>query len=396
MKIKLFFCVLLSMAFCGASAQKNGKEENEFRRTESMTLHSDRNLPRVGDQIIKLEASYLSPGKDGDSIVWNFNALQLNGEEYPVNYFKTSKTDLAGIENSSMQQYSVSRDSLLLKIDENPLSIIRLEKPEVIMVFPAVYEDERTGYFYGKGKYCDRLELDVAGLTHSKVDGYGTLILPENDTIPDVLRVCSVKKTSTYSRPVTSGFKIDTPCDSSLSHEQVLFRLEQDTACTVTKSYRWYAQGSRYPVLEITQINGVINGDTVRSTQKAYVFHPLDQQELPEDTANLAVRKQDLPEKGSSPQATGMDEINTITNWIIKTYPNPVIDQMKISLQSDVPGKAQVSVYSLQGQLIYQKEFGVPAGSHTETLDMNLLTRGSYILKVEIGNKSERKVIVKQ
>ncbi len=358
-------------------------------------LNRETNLPRSGDQIIKLEASFIHPGQSGKEVIWDFNDLQLNGKEYPVKYFETTKSDLAGIENSSMQTYLVSGDSLLLKVHEDPSTLIRLEKPEEIMIFPAKFGDERTGYFYGKGKYCDRLQLDVTGVTYSKVDGSGTLILPENDTLLNVTRVYTEKITSVYSCPITPGFDLSIPRDTALSYHDVLERLKQDTTYQITETYRWYAEGNRYPVLETVQTSRIINGESLINKEIAYIFHPIDQQELPEDKANLAILDKNNTKKPPISYVTGKEKLNVETGSI-KTYPNPVANYLNISLKSDNQGNAQVFLYSLQGQLVYKNNFQVQSGNHEETLDMSRLAKGSYILKVQVGDKSEKKVIIKQ
>ncbi len=380
MKIKFNPLILISLACYGMMAQN-----------PPGVLRSQTNLFRAGDEVVKLEASYVSPGDTGKGVTWNFSSLQLTGGEYPVNYFKTTGgATLAGTENRSVQQYLVSGDSLLLEVDENRLSFTRLEKPEVIMVFPASYGDERKGHFYGRGKYCERLEMDVAGLTHSRVDGYGTLILPGNDTIPRALRVHTSKITWTDFRPVSGEFDVNTPRETPLSYQEVLLRWQQDTAYTETGSDRWYVEGNRYPVLEITRTCRKVNGKEVHSYGKTYIFHPLDQQYLAEDTANLALLEE---VKKSYPAGNGQ---LTMESWKVQTYPNPVVNELSISLQPERATEVRASVYSLQGQLVERKVFPAAGGVHTETWDLSRLPKGNYILLIQAGGKSDKKVFVKQ
>ncbi len=414
MKTKTFFLVFLSFLFITGGSLRAEKEYERWVRLKSKldpvglrssvsqstqsvsyALQPELYVPRTGDHLIKLEASYLFPGDPGDNVVWDFNHLQLSGTEYDVDYLNHPSSRLTGVENSSMNQYVISGDSLLLRGQENPLHLIRLEKPEVIMVFPAKYGDERTSYFYGKGKYCDRLELDVAGFSYTRVDGSGTLILPENDTIANALRVHSIKLTLTDSRPVSPGFDIKALRETPLTYDDILSHLEQDTIYTVTEAYRWYSEGSRYPVLECIQTWNELNGKAFNKQEKTYVYHPVDQKaELPLDTANLALLEKKDKKDPELRVTTGKEKLE-VSALEIKTYPNPVVKDLYIDIQSDHQVEAELFVYSLQGQLLFKQEFQVQAGTHVEAVDMSRLAKGSYVLQVQAGNKSEKKVIVK-
>ncbi|GHU89915.1 hypothetical protein FACS1894155_07580 [Bacteroidia bacterium] len=416
MKTKFISLILFSLFITGTGIQ--AKEENSRRHAEltgkpgvpprsvatkrtenageaSPTLETERNLPRAGDRLVKLKAVHHPPGEPGADVTWNFNDLQPADGDHEVNYASYPNSELTAIENSSLYYYVISGDSLLSIGQENPLTVIRLEKPGDILIFPLKYGDERTGWFYGKGKYCDRLELDVSGLTYIQVDGYGRLVLPENDTICDVLRVYSSKITRTDFRPLTPGFDINAPRETALSYEDILTSLEQDTAYYVTETYRWYAEGSRYPVLETVSSRQVINDKTVNPVENTYVFHPLDQKELPEDKANQAILE-DKAAKQPSLRATGNEKIVVNGGFTIGIYPNPVVNDLQISLHLSQEEPVAVSLYNLQGQLLLRKDFTGKTGDAVHTMDMSRYARGSYILKVQAGDKSERKVIVKQ
>lgn len=358
-------------------------------------LNPETNLPRSGDRFIKQEAPYRSPGAAGEEAVWDFRSLAADDTESPVSYFETPQSPLSGVENRSVQTYRISGDTLLLDVDEDPQTFIRLEKPEEVMVFPVRFGEERRGHFYGKGKYCERLELDVAGLNYTLADGFGTLILPGNDTIRDAVRVYTAKATSVYSHSITPEFEIDSPRETPLTYEEVLARLEQDSARMITESYRWYAPGNRYPVLEIVRKGLETNGEVAVLTEKSYIFHPLDQQWLPEDEANRTVLEKQRALDPSRGTITG-NETPDVSLAGIRTYPNPVHHELSIALQPEQAGQVQVSLYSLQGQRVLHQVFQVESGSHVETLEMGSLPRGSYMLVVQAGDKSERKVIVKQ
>jgi hypothetical protein len=362
---------------------------------DSPVLSSERNLPRTGDAPVRLKAAFLPAGNSGTDATWDFNQLQVNGEEHEVHYLATLRSTLTGMGEKSMHYYRVSGDTLLVNGYEDSKRLIRLEKPEEVMLFPMKYGDERTGWFYGKGMYCDRLELDIAGLTYTKADGTGTLVLPENDTLRNVLRVYTAKITLTDSRPLAPGFDLDAPVETPPDYNELLLRLELDTVHTLTESYRWYAEGSRYPVLEKETVQRIIGGQTAVLSENTYLFHPLDQETLPEDTANQALRDK-KPAGQNTGYPAGNEQISVTGGFTVSVYPNPVVNELQISLQLQQPGPVVVSLYNLQGQLLSRREFRMSGESAVETVNMSRFARGSYILKVQAGDQSERKVIVKQ
>lgn len=368
-----------------------GKQELELK--ESNILYSTRNFPRTGDQVVKLEASYINQGDQGENVTWDFNHLKLTGGEYELGYQVTPMSLLTGIENATMHSYMISGDSLLVYCYENPLTLVYLEKPEEVMIFPMSYKDERTGFFYGKGKYCDRMEMDVAGITYSRADSYGMLVLPENDTIYNVLRVYTAKITLTDTRPISPDFDIHSPRETPLAYDDLLKRLEQDTVYTFAETYRWYAAGSRYPVLETGSSQVVVNERALSMTNRTHVYHPVDQQiELPTDPENLAIAEKESVTKS----VTGNEESITNSRFGIKTYPNPVVNELHLEFRLNSPEKAEVFVYNTQGQLLIRHDYSIETESHTETINMQHLEKGSYFLKVQAGENSENKVILKQ
>lgn len=360
------------------------------------SLYSIHHLPRMGDQIIKLDAFYMEEGESGKAVTWDFNHLKLSGEEYEIDYLVSPTSSLTGIENTTMQSYEISEDTLLIRRYENSLNITYLEKPEEIIIFPMSYGDERINYFYGKGKYCDRLELDIAGFTYSLADGYGTLVLPEKDTIYNVLRVYTAKITLTDTRPITMGFDVYSPRAVPLTYDELLDRLESETSYTFTETYRWYAAGSRYPVLETSSSQMIVDNKTVSIANNTYVYHPEDQLfELPLDLSNIAVLEEQMANHSKETQTFGHEETMINHRWI-STYPNPVINKLQIDIRPNHSENVDIFIYSLQGHLLFQRDFLVGTDIHHETVDMNLFERGNYILKVQAGEKTESKVIQKQ
>ncbi|GHT70528.1 hypothetical protein FACS1894155_00020 [Bacteroidia bacterium] len=190
-------------------------------------------------------------------------------------------------------------------------------------------------------------------------------------------------------------FDLDTPGEITTAYSDILLRVKQDTVYTITETYRWYAEGSRYPVLETESVQRVSGDNVSLLSENTYVFHPIDQEGLPEDTANLALRnKKSVVQNMEYP--AGNENITVAGGFTVKIYPNPVVSDLQVSVQLSRPEPVEVSLYNLQGQILYRRSFPVQGESAVETVNMSRFGRGSYILKIQAGEKSERKVIIKQ
>lgn len=81
------------------------------------------------------------------------------------------------------------------------------------------------------------------------------------------------------------------------------------------------------------------------------------------------------------------------TKVVINTYPNPVLNQLNITLPNAWQGKQVVmELYSMQGAKIQSRQ--VEAASQTEMLNTSSLTKGFYLLKASCnGQTTEQKII---
>jgi hypothetical protein len=85
-------------------------------------------------------------------------------------------------------------------------------------------------------------------------------------------------------------------------------------------------------------------------------------------------------------------EKNDIT---ILTYPNPVTNEVRITIPSSWQNKRAVyEIFSANGQLAKRVETG--STSHTENINVSSLAPGFYIVKVSCDNQNAVQKIVKQ
>ena len=264
------------------------------------------NRPRAGDVLFQQEVEYQNPGKSGKNVVWDFSRLFpvekkkgistksfdriqpgeditkylqiITSSEVRVSYLSSDSGQvMRGLEPGFINSYNSNGDSLAIWHQENPSMRMEFSLPQVLLTYPFTYKNQITSYYSGYGVYCDRLGVKLVGSIETEADGYGTLVLPGNDTIHNVLRVKTVKteleeKEAAYQKKNGKEWKIK---DDSIAALLKLYKKELPT----TEIVRWYAESYRYPILEMiyhyTNLGGNKKTDEVR---QAFFYDPVQQE----------------------------------------------------------------------------------------------------------------------
>jgi len=79
---------------------------------------------------------------------------------------------------------------------------------------------------------------------------------------------------------------------------------------------------------------------------------------------------------------------NEISTTNIKVFPNPVVDQLSINSEKTI---TSISITNILGQKVLKKDIN----SIKATIDVSELQKGTYFLKIIIGNTTEIKKIIK-
>jgi len=80
---------------------------------------------------------------------------------------------------------------------------------------------------------------------------------------------------------------------------------------------------------------------------------------------------------------------------VMQNSPNPVANNTAINFTSAVDAKAKMSVYSIAGQKITEKEIAAQRGNNSYDFDATLLESGIYIYAIELnGEKQIRRMVV--
>ena len=347
------------------------------------TLRSELNTPRTGDFLIRERVAYLQPGEGGENLTWDFGKLDYI-KDSALRYFYRSDKGLIAAENGSLQSCHLSGDSLLTTGYENPGNLVRYHQAGLLLKFPLACGDETTGNYQGRGKHGDRLESVISGSIHTQADAAGSLILPGNDTLTGVIRVHIRKTETAYYSPITSEFDIERPLDETDRTDSL-----QQADRTETDTYRWYAEGYRYPVFETVETYRNQSGERIPLWRASYFYHPEEQvYDLAEDTANRVVLEKKRRESKALPNK------GNITDF--RSYPNPVQHLLEIEYSINRSVEVQISLFDFYGKLYYRFPVTEQSGRICRTLDMSSYPQGDYLLTLSAGNEKRSETIVKK
>lgn len=89
----------------------------------------------------------------------------------------------------------------------------------------------------------------------------------------------------------------------------------------------------------------------------------------------------------------GLEDQNYISQ--ISVYPNPTTNSFTLDLQDIKGEEVTVSIISMMGQVVYQKQFEVNGGNVNQVFDVSNYANGVYTIDINVGNFNIRKKLIK-
>lgn len=358
---------------------------------------------RANDTIVKQEVAYKHPGRSGADVFWNFSNLQAKRGPYWVCYVGND-TLISVREHLTNYNYGLTKgDSLLLCGYRNRTTYFNAVRCGIEFHYPFHYQDSLENYYYGEGKYSDKLAFISQGKVRVKVDAWGTMLLPENDTLKNVIRVC-LQKDICEKISINDSILLKIHGNLSvLADEQIQAHLQNDTVMLRLKDYRWYAEGYRYPVFETVCCETFKLGVPVAYYTTAFYYPPEEHVYLENDPLNVQLQEM-LKEKSlyvnqssSSPEEGEDDRMQSDLFVYYNTYPSPVSENLTVEYYLSDNAPVCIRILDLSGRLLEQRNFNIqPAGVHSEIISMDTYSRGNYILQLAISDKIYIEKIIKE
>ena len=318
------------------------------------------NMPRYGDTVCKRHIEYFAPGAEGQGMTWDFRDIKSHDKKHDQQFYRDSdSTMLYGLESDIVQKYVFHNDSLQTTGYENRLQTMNYQHPITLLSFPCSYGDHSRQEYHGLGAYCQKYVLETSGTMESDIDALGTILLNDEDTLHQVLRLHQV-----YSADIAQYL----PEDTLPTMENNKRRVED--------RYQWYARGYRYPVFETVCVTIYNDGVPVTCQKRAYCTLPSDQILL-EDSINKRILYEDSLEHLRA-------EEPPIIRYLVSVEPTDIT--IHYSLDSDA--SINVIVCDRMGVVYRRSSSSDSAGSSgVIRINRNGLKSGIYVLYINVNGQ---------
>lgn len=348
----------------------------------TVILDTKHYLPRDGDTFHRNQINYTDTVKSGTEKIWNLSDAAVTGTRYSAEVRSMSDTlpQWYFREDRTMFYQELCGDTLKCTANENRSSIMHYDRPEIMLIYPVSFGFRSSGYFHGSGLYFDKRRTVAAGENETYADASGTLILPEGDTLTDVLRVTSIRRFILRQMP-----KDSTQADVSIN-DYLASAAKNDVITTECR--RWYAAGYRYPLLETQILHASAAGN---KTISMATYIPLSEFDgMPDDYENKAVRE-DIKKRLSNLStenraAHGTSATKPIEYSISQDRQNHKVD---VSYTVDKPVTVELILSDVTG-IVYdtRKRTCQPGEAYTETIEYGGYTpAGAYVLYLRADNE---------
>lgn len=343
---------------------------------------------RPGDCLVKQQVEYKAPGREGENVLWDFSHQQPLDDHYRVSYEGVPDSLVVGQEHGALYRYLFRGDSLLLAGVENPTTLLANREPELQLVYPVAYGDRHEAYFHANGDYGNHLFLTARGKVSLKADATGTLLLPQGDTLRNVLRIRHVKNISEQMVP----YPFILPGDTIFSPDTIESHLASDTLLMQVETYRWYAPGWRYPVFETVSNRYIVKGKPVEYSRSSFYYKPVDQYyDLDSDPANQVVREEVQERLRAEQERTQQEDAAGNRSQEVIQYDVSLTDgNNTLNLDYCLNEDTEVSfmLFDMQGrQLTGQQKSMQSAGFYRATFSLAGFQPGEYTLRIVAAGK---------
>lgn len=324
----------------------------------SQTITYETNSPRSGDIVYKEVVDYFDPGNSGNHALWDFRDIIRNNASESVEYFIGPDSMLWEANPSSICRFYQTSDSLLLLSSETPYLDITYTVPVTFQVYPYAYGYVMNNNYEGIGTYCQKQAVKDKGTMIVEIDGAGSLITSDGDTLSHVVRLHSVLTSSLHMYG-----QMDTLCVDSSNIKQ-----------KICETYQWYVKGYRYPLYETSSTCYYEQLNLLSCIQKAYMYSA-EKTVLAEDGENKKILE-DIQNENSS--------ANDIIHYTVSNTGTTL--QMNYSL--DENANINSMICNNTGIVYGRKVAHLQAGTDYQmTFDISFLPRGEYVLYINVNGK---------
>lgn len=319
---------------------------------QSTLIPSD-NMAFVRSKMELRPVSGICAGGDGDSVVWNFSNMSVVDDEKELRIAADS-TSFSIKEKGRYRYFKVIGDSVFLTSYRTHLEEVSYAGGMLAKRFPLHYGDSIARPFVGRGKYCGKYDITQEGTSVVKADARGSILLPGGLSLPNVLRVHSLRS----MRIGLSGIQ---PRDGS------------DPKLAIEDRYEWFANGSLYPVFTSTTSTVYSGGRQVSSLTEAYCC-----------LTDSVLAHAKASQKGASDEDDGSNQAKEscpMTQQILTMNGQTLSLDFTMATQATV----EFAITDTYGIMYHQRSGKYESGEHTVRFDCGGYRPGNYILYINVS-----------
>ncbi len=156
----------------------------------SLGIHAQSNKDVAIDKALKLQVDVTVITAKTQDAVWDFSHAELDGKDFRQTCFlwcDSTGTYVNISEKGTRACHDLQGDTLIITGYHNSLTRMEYDEGEAWLRFPMAEGDSLTGFFHGRGTYCDKLAMRAYGRYRTKSERLGTMVLPDGDTLRNVL-----------------------------------------------------------------------------------------------------------------------------------------------------------------------------------------------------------------
>lgn len=317
-----------------------------------ISLTYENHALKAGENHTTQYVENVNHGDAGENQIWDFTDFkcdktktsEINSAFETENYSKFSESNIAVFDDENEFYFNVNEDVNEYLGLTTTTAVIHFNQPIIKMKYPFDYKDEISGEFSGEGLYYGEIISDIYGDYYVTADGYGTILLPNNVSIDNVLRI------------------------KTINH---IFETACNTTEFINEKYLWYSENSRYPIMVVINNTKITNNDTI-ITNFGYYNENAYQTQLEVAHSN-------------------------IIEYSVNVYPNPFVDNINISYSLKEEAKVNIEIFNSIGQKIEtlvdnQLQNGNQIINYN--VNKNSLAVGNYYIKILINENVITKKII--
>lgn len=337
--------------------------------------------PAGGDKIARYEANYIPAGQVGKAAIWDFSNLEVvKDKEEEV--FVAANDTVTGY-GLATNRYVGYKDGLNIVGYSGRNFYVKYLRCKTLLQYPMAFGHRFTSLYYGEGMYSHKLYMTVYGRSDVEADAMGTLILPQGDTLRNVLRVHEAAR---VGQLLADSIGVWCNGDStSYSLENIDHRLASDSLLWLIDSYRWYASGYRYPVFE-TAVTTIVNrNDSIRHFARSY-YYPIDEQKLCDEDQRVEALEDERHSERTLLNGTSNDGLTPSFGYRC-SLTNTGTLKLCLALKHQSTVSAQLT--SVNGMVVAQMEdVEAKSGNFYHAFDVSTFISGAYLLSVTVNGQT--------